>query len=131
MHQADSHRGLVPCAVRFVHQRVSGSELQSFRPCVQVLCSGFLHRFSGLLLDNALGEFQGFAVFQPIINGVGGNLVSVQASRISTMLHKSSLPNMIPPHTKMYAAPWTALFKGGKYLSRISVLEPLGSAVPI
>lgn len=68
----------------------------------------------GLVLDKAVDEYSGFVVFQPIINGIGGNLVSVQSSRISTMLHQSCLLGMIPPHTKQWVAPWTALFHGGK-----------------
>lgn len=66
----------------------------------------------GLVLDEAVGEFSGFEVFSPIINGIGGNLVSVQASRISTMLHQTSIRGVIPPHTKQWVAPWTALIKG-------------------
>lgn len=68
----------------------------------------------GLVLDSAVDQFSGFTVFQPIINGIGGNLVSVQASRISTMLHKTSLIGVIPLHTKQWVWPWTALFYGGK-----------------
>ena len=41
----------------------------------------------GLILDKAVTKFRGIAVFQPLFNGVGGNLVAVQASRISTYLH--------------------------------------------
>ncbi|XP_018572011.1 solute carrier family 41 member 1 [Anoplophora glabripennis] len=66
----------------------------------------------GLVLDSAVDQFKGYEVFQPIINGIGGNLVSVQASRISTMLHKTSMKGVIPPHTKQWVAPWTALFRG-------------------
>lgn len=42
----------------------------------------------GLILDFMVSRFEGIAVFQPVINGVGGNLVAVQASRISTALHQ-------------------------------------------
>ncbi|OCT94543.1 hypothetical protein XELAEV_18012217mg [Xenopus laevis] len=43
----------------------------------------------GLILDKTVSNpnFAGIAVFTPVINGVGGNLVAVQASRISTYLH--------------------------------------------
>lgn len=71
-------------------------------------------RLGGLVLDAAVEVFNGFVVFQPIINGIGGNLVSVQASKISTMLHQSSIIGIIPPHTKVVEWPWRALFKGGK-----------------
>ena len=45
----------------------------------------------GLILDKAVTKFKGIAVFQPVFNGVGGNLVAVQASRISTYLHSSNV----------------------------------------
>ncbi|KAM8916774.1 solute carrier family 41 member 1 isoform 2-T5 [Spinachia spinachia] len=56
----------------------------------------------GLILDKTVTNpnFAGMAVFTPVINGVGGNLVAVQASRISTYLHMNGLPmgdpNLIP-----------------------------------
>jgi solute carrier family 41 len=40
-------------------------------------------------------HFEGFAVFQPVINGVGGNLVAVHASRISTALHRDFQPGLL------------------------------------
>ena len=43
----------------------------------------------GLILDYGVSKNPGIAVFVPIINGVGGNLAAVQASRISTHLHTS------------------------------------------
>ncbi|CAL8256097.1 unnamed protein product [Arctogadus glacialis] len=48
----------------------------------------------GLILDKTVSNpnFAGMAVFTPVINGVGGNLVAVQASRISTYLHMNGLP---------------------------------------
>ncbi|XP_007910335.1 solute carrier family 41 member 1 [Callorhinchus milii] len=51
----------------------------------------------GLILDKTVSDpnFAGIAVFTPVINGVGGNLVAVQASRISTYLHLSSLPGSV------------------------------------
>ena len=46
----------------------------------------------GLILDYGVSKNPGIAVFVPIINGVGGNLAAVQASRISTYLHTSGSP---------------------------------------
>ncbi|CAG9817338.1 unnamed protein product [Phaedon cochleariae] len=66
----------------------------------------------GMILDLAVDVFNGYAIFQPIINGIGGNLVSVHASRTSTMLHKTSIFGMIPTNTKIFAGPWSALIKG-------------------
>ena len=52
-----------------------------------VLVAMSISSLGGLILDSAVSKFNGIAVFQPVFNGVGGNLVAVQASRISTYLH--------------------------------------------
>lgn len=83
----------------------------------------FYFRFGGLVLDYA-EKFKGFVIFQPIVNGIGGNLVSVQASRISTMFHQTSILGIIPPHTKTWVSPIKALFTGGELLSW-NILHPL------
>ncbi|KAF5286514.1 hypothetical protein FQA39_LY16290 [Lamprigera yunnana] len=79
---------------------------------VPVLSALFISGMGGLILDQAVGQFRGFVVFQPIVNGVGGNMASVHISRMSTMLQKSSLPGIIPPHSKLCVSPWTALVTG-------------------
>ncbi|XP_043068780.1 solute carrier family 41 member 3 isoform X3 [Drosophila bipectinata] len=88
-------------------------------PVLSALCISGL---GGLVLDAAVEVFNGFVVFQPIINGIGGNLVSVQASKISTMLHQSSIIGIIPPHTKIFEWPWRALFKGVPYAKTARIL---------
>ncbi|XP_013108442.2 solute carrier family 41 member 1 isoform X1 [Stomoxys calcitrans] len=88
-------------------------------PVLSALCISGL---GGLVLDAAVEIFNGFVVFQPIINGIGGNLVSVQASKISTMLHQSSIIGIIPPHTKIFEWPWKALFKGVPYAKTARLL---------
>ena len=80
-------------------------------------------RLGGLILDQAVNTLKGFVIFQPIINGIGGNLVSVQASRISTMLHQSTLIGILPPWTKTWVSPWTALFHGGMFYRIIKTLK--------
>lgn len=47
----------------------------------------------GLILDYTVSNYKGIAVFQLVINGVGGNLAAVQASRISTSLHRDHRSN--------------------------------------
>lgn len=89
---------------------------------VPVLSALFISGLGGLVLDKAVGLFNGFVVFQPIINGIGGNLVSVQASKISTMLHQSSIFGIVPPHAKIFEAPWRALFKGVPYAKTARIL---------
>lgn len=89
---------------------------------VPVLSALFISGLGGLVLDKAVEVFKGFVVFQPIINGIGGNLVSVQASKISTMLHQSSIIGIIPPHATIFEMPWRALFKGVPYAKTARIL---------
>jgi solute carrier family 41 len=74
------------------------------------------------LLGRAVTEFSGFVVFQPIINGVGGNLVSVQACKISTLLYQATIPGIIPSFTKIFELPWRALFTGTPYANSARIL---------
>ncbi|XP_038135652.1 solute carrier family 41 member 1 [Cyprinodon tularosa] len=67
----------------------------------------------GLILDKTVSDpnFAGMAVFTPVINGVGGNLVAVQASRISTYLHMNGLPMGDPnPAPRKCPTPCTSFF---------------------
>ncbi|XP_008544237.1 solute carrier family 41 member 1 [Microplitis demolitor] len=52
-----------------------------------VISAMLISSIGGLILDFTISNYKGIAVFQLVINGVGGNLVAVQASRISTALH--------------------------------------------
>ncbi|KAK5863118.1 hypothetical protein PBY51_000173 [Eleginops maclovinus] len=63
-----------------------------------VLVAMSISSFGGLILDKTVSDpnFKGMAVFTPVINGVGGNLVAIQASRISTYLHFWSIPGVLP-----------------------------------
>ncbi|XP_055303770.1 solute carrier family 41 member 2 isoform X2 [Sitodiplosis mosellana] len=88
---------------------------------IPVLSALFISGMGGLVLVNA-EAFKGFVVFQPIINGIGGNLVSVQASKISTMLHQSSIIGIVPPHTEICESPWRALIKGVPYARSAKIL---------
>ncbi|KAK2897970.1 solute carrier family 41 member 1-like isoform X2 [Channa argus] len=63
-----------------------------------VIIAMSISSFGGLILDKTVSDpnFKGMAVFTPVINGVGGNLVAIQASRISTYLHFWSIPGVLP-----------------------------------
>ncbi|KAK9758949.1 Divalent cation transporter [Popillia japonica] len=95
---------------------------------VPVISALIISGTGGLVLDSAVDNFSGFVVFQPIINGIGGNLVSIQASRLTTMLHQTSIPGVIPPHTKQWVAPWTALF--GKLFSAKTAMLLMAISIP-
>lgn len=51
-----------------------------------------IYSLGGVVLDYTVSAYKGIAVFQPVINGVGGNLAAVQASRLSTWLHRRGRP---------------------------------------
>ncbi|KAJ1364470.1 hypothetical protein KIN20_024572 [Parelaphostrongylus tenuis] len=53
-----------------------------------VLAAMSITTLSGFVLKTSIRKYPPIAAFQPLINGVGGNLVAVQASRISTSLHR-------------------------------------------
>lgn len=78
----------------------------------------FLHSCGGLILEFMVSRFENLTVFQPVINGVGGNLVAVQASRISTALHKQAELGtlLIPPghtHPVIFITPIANFFGKG------------------
>ncbi|XP_050394026.1 solute carrier family 41 member 1 [Patella vulgata] len=78
---------------------------------VPVLSAMVISSVGGLILDFTVANYHGIAVFQPVINGVGGNLVAVQASRISTFLHQNSVPGVLPGgHTKACINPIKVFF---------------------
>lgn len=108
---------ILPCWILIVRRNVYTKDILT-TGWTPVLSALLLSGMGGLVLDQAVGEFPGFVLFQPIINGIGGNLVSVQSSRISTMLHQTALPGIFPPHTRQWVAPWTALF-GGVFSAKI------------
>lgn len=49
-----------------------------------------------------MDKYHGIAVFSPVINGVGGNLVAVQASRLSTGLHQLGKPGEVQEKSKFH-----------------------------
>jgi solute carrier family 41 len=74
-----------------------------------------------LILDFAVQTLRGVAVFQPVMNGneciftiwknqliliigVGGNLVAIQASRLSTALHQQGEPGEFRDKEQYYAS---------------------------
>lgn len=79
----------------------------------------FHYRLGGFILDLMVSTYRGLAVFQPVINGVGGNLVSVQSSRLSTELHKETNLGTLPPDAKIMINPISAFCSKSEYRSGI------------
>nr|CAD7591128.1 unnamed protein product [Timema genevievae] len=106
---------------------------------IPVISALMISGMGGIVLDLVVNRFNGFVVFQPIINGIGGNLVSVQASRISTYLHVTKPKQMgfIPPQTRLFASPWRVLVSFLLYIGHILVhfmwklkIDPDNAVIP-
>lgn len=69
-----------------------------------------------------MAKYKDLAVYQPVINGVGGNLVSVQASRLSTELHKDNELGTLPPTARICISPLDAFFSKQQYAMTARVL---------
>ncbi|XP_006017844.1 solute carrier family 41 member 3 isoform X2 [Alligator sinensis] len=81
-----------------------------------VIVAMSISSIGGLILDKTVSDpkFEGMAVFTPVINGVGGNLVAIQASRISTFLHFWSSPGVLPHKMRQsWPNPFTTFFTSG------------------
>ncbi|XP_060095652.1 solute carrier family 41 member 3 isoform X1 [Heteronotia binoei] len=81
-----------------------------------VIVAMTISSIGGLILNKTVAKpnFEGMAVFTPVINGVGGNLVAIQASRISTFLHFWSMPGVLPYKMRQHwPNPCTTFFTSG------------------
>lgn len=74
----------------------------------------------GLILDYTISSYKGIAVFQLVINGVGGNLAAVQASRISTSLHKDCHTG-VQGTLNVCISPFHAFFTKGKFVVKVHI----------
>ncbi|KAJ8687415.1 hypothetical protein QAD02_023209, partial [Eretmocerus hayati] len=92
-----------------------------------VIIAMLISSCGGLILEFMVSRFENLTVFQPVINGVGGNLVAVQASRISTALHKQAELGtlLIPPghtHPVIFITPIASFFGKGMHARTTRVL---------
>lgn len=70
----------------------------------RALCTGWMPLILALSISSLSGFvfarceriFHYIAIFQPILNGTGSNLIAVQVSRISTYLHQRSKRRLLP-----------------------------------
>ncbi|XP_024947190.1 solute carrier family 41 member 1 isoform X2 [Cephus cinctus] len=92
-----------------------------------VMIAMLISSCGGLILEFMVSRYENLTVFQPVINGVGGNLVAVQASRISTALHKQADLGtlLIPPghtHPVIFITPIANFFGKGVHARTTRVL---------
>ena len=45
-----------------------------------------------MILEYAMRKFDHLTIYQPVVNGIGGNLVALFASRLGTVLYRSEVP---------------------------------------
>lgn len=97
-----------------------------------VISALFISGVGGIVLDQAVDHFRGYEVFQPIVNGIGGNLVCVQSSRLATELHRTAIPGILPEGTRMLEWPWRTLFFGtaaAKVARMLLILAVVGQII--
>ncbi|XP_047452719.1 solute carrier family 41 member 2 [Mugil cephalus] len=80
-----------------------------------IITAMVISSIGGLILDKTVSEpnLAGIIVYAPVINGIGGNLVSIQSSRISTNLHLNYSPGELPEGRKSCNNPCQAFFGSG------------------
>ncbi|XP_054633309.1 solute carrier family 41 member 2 [Dunckerocampus dactyliophorus] len=80
-----------------------------------IITAMFISSIGGLILDKTVSDpnMAGIILYAPVINGVGGNLVSIQASRISTNLHLNFSPGEVPEDRTRCYNPCSTFFGSG------------------
>lgn len=80
-----------------------------------VITAMVISSIGGLILDTTVSDpnLVGIVVYTPVINGIGGNLVAIQASRISTYLHLHSIPGELPEEPSGWCCPFRTFFGPG------------------
>uniref|UniRef100_A0A1I8BDE7 Divalent cation transporter n=1 Tax=Meloidogyne hapla TaxID=6305 RepID=A0A1I8BDE7_MELHA len=61
-----------------------------------IVFSMMISSSGGFVLERAVMNFQQMPLYQPVMNGVGGNLAAVAASKLSTFYHRSSSLGILP-----------------------------------
>ncbi|KAG7270678.1 hypothetical protein CRUP_030405 [Coryphaenoides rupestris] len=80
-----------------------------------VITAMIISSIGGLILDKTVSDpnLAGIVVYTPVINGIGGNLVAIQSSRISTHLHFHSTPGEVPPEARGCYYPCRTFYGSG------------------
>ncbi|XP_068578859.1 solute carrier family 41 member 2 isoform X2 [Cebidichthys violaceus] len=80
-----------------------------------IITAMVISSIGGLILDKTVSNpnLSGIIVYAPVINGIGGNLVSIQSSRISTNLHLNYPPGEVPEDRRGCFSPCRTFFGSG------------------
>ncbi|KAJ0069351.1 hypothetical protein NL108_004202, partial [Boleophthalmus pectinirostris] len=92
-----------------------------------IITAMVISSIGGLILDKTVADpnLAGIIVYAPVINGIGGNLVSIQSSRISTSLHMKYPMGEIPDDRTGCYSPCRAFFGSGSNHRSAQVLLSL------
>ncbi|XP_063116282.1 solute carrier family 41 member 3 isoform X4 [Cavia porcellus] len=94
---------LIPLWVCIVKQNPPVMKILKFG-WFPIILAMVISSFGGLILSKTISkhQYKGMAIFTPVVCGVGGNLVAIQTSRISTYLHIWSTPGILPLQMKKF-----------------------------
>ncbi|XP_032595990.1 solute carrier family 41 member 2 [Drosophila grimshawi] len=96
---------------------------------ISVIGALCISEFCGFILGASAEQFNGFTLFSPVINGSAGNLISVQANNMSSLLHQRTPLGKLPKGTRIFEMPQHALCYGTIY-SRVSRLV-IAISIPV
>lgn len=102
---------ILPSFIYFCHHNIYTQNIlyNGWNPVISAMV---ISSTGGVILDYTVANYKGIAVYNPVINGVGGNLVAVQASRISTSLHQKGKPGEMPEESGFKGCLHTFFGKG-------------------
>lgn len=63
---------------------------------VPIIVAMVISSLGGIILSFAVVIYESLTSYQPVINGVGGNLVAIFASRLSTVIHRTGSKGVKP-----------------------------------
>ncbi|XP_039298815.1 solute carrier family 41 member 1 isoform X3 [Nilaparvata lugens] len=109
----------------FISKRNEHTKTVLFTGWKPIIFSMMISTVGGLILDKMVQKYSGIAVFQPVINGVGGNLVSIQASRLATALHQregTDTPGYLPPGYSILPSPYQVFLSEHRHAVTARVL---------
>ena len=84
---------------------------------IPIIIAMIISSIAGFIFDISIAKFDNIALFLPIINGVGSNLVAVQTSRISTYFHQRYELGTISDKVKTCSSPLSAFIGSSKYIT--------------
>ncbi|XP_065350310.1 solute carrier family 41 member 1-like [Cloeon dipterum] len=90
-----------------------------------VLIAMLVQTSAGLILDRVTARSPGVAIFQPAVNGVAGNLVAIQSSKMSTYLHQVVSMGSLPEGMSVCLSPISVFFSKNQLSKTARVLMSL------